>query len=371
MAVMVSRLLRGRVRLAPAAPGFCAAMLCLASLRADVVHLTNGKTLEGTVTPGAAPGTIEVATGEGTRIILKDAEVLRVEKRASPAEEVETRLKAVAPGEIEPLVELMGQARERGLPTKARLIARSILEIDPHHEAARKELGYVVYQNRWMLEAELKKRKGLVRHRGEWMTEADRARREGEERRKEIEDLLDCLEAGNAHVQEYAVRQLLALREPAARQAFASHLRDRRDAVRWVAIRGLMGFPVAGEGDEEARRIAGELHQALLAEPNEKALEVVFRTLRRFFPRESFRLALESAARSPGAAERQRAARALQQLLVKAWVPELCRALAGPDGQAGEEIRGVLREAFGVDLGQHPDAWLRYWDENQGRFRDE
>jgi hypothetical protein len=352
-----------------AALAACLALAPAAS-RADVVHLQNGKTLEGTVTRGEG-GTIEVATGEGSRVVLKESEVLRVETRTSPGDELDARLKGVPPGALEPLLELMAFAREKGLPRRARTVARKILEIDPHHEAARRELGYVVYQNRWLLETELKKRKDLVRYRDEWMTAAEKARREAEERRRELEELLDCVAADNAHVQEYAVRKLVGLREPVARQIFAAHLRDPRDAVRWVAVRGLMGFPVAGTGDEEARRIAGELHRALLEEPNEKALEVVHLTLRRFFPRESFRLALETAAGPAREQERKRAAGALQQLLVKAWVPELCRAVASPDGQPRDAIRGVLRSSLGVDCGADAAAWLRFWEENKGRFRDE
>ena len=50
----------------------------------------------------------------------------------------------------------------------------------------------------------------------------------------------------------------------AVRGVFAARIRDPRIAVRMVAIAGLANFP-ARNGDEEAGRIAAELHRAALA----------------------------------------------------------------------------------------------------------
>ncbi|MBI4602598.1 MAG: hypothetical protein HY721_11625 [Planctomycetes bacterium] len=337
----------------------------------DIVHLKNGKKLEGDVGPGPRGGTIEVRTGEGSTVVLPESEVERIEKKQSPAEELEARLKALPAGELEPLAELLVWARDKGLRSKVKALAAKLLEIDPNHDLARKELGYVVYENRWILESELKKRKGLVRYRDEWMEQAEKDRRLREEAKRELEDLLSLAGSENSHLQEFAVRKLLAARDPVAREVFARHVRDQRDAVRWVAVSALRGFPAPAAGDDASRKISADLHALALEERDEKALEVVYRTLEKFYRRESFRLALETASSSPEERERKRAAAVVARLLLKAWVPEVCRAVRSADGKERLEVRSVLRDSLGVDLGHDAAAWLRYWRENEGRFRDE
>jgi hypothetical protein len=353
--------------------GFSFLLVLLSSpAAADIVHLKTGRKIEGTTAPGPKEGTVEVRTGDGSVVVIPEAEIARIEKKQSPGDELDERLRRAPPGELEPLEDLLVLAREKRLPQRAKVIARKILDIDPNHEIARRELGFVVYENQWILEAELKKKKGLVRFRDEWMTQAEKDRRLIEEARQEVEGHFDLLESDNPHIQEFSLRKILARREPALREVFCRRLRDERETVRMVAVRALAGFPARGAGDEEAKRIAADLHRLALEEPSENVLKVAHLTLRKFHPAESFRLALETATASPRAEHRQRAGLVLYETLKKAYVPDLCRAVAGGNGAAPRtEVREVLKRALKVDHGYDAAAWLAYWSENQARFTDD
>lgn len=341
---------------------------------ADVIHLKNGKQLEGSVSPGARKGTVEVRSGEGAVIVLEEAAIERIEKRAAPTDEFTARLEALPRGEIEPLEDLLVWARDKALPTRVKAAAKKILEIDPNNALARRELGYVVYENRWVLESTLRERKGLVLFKGEWMAEAERGRRLDEEMRKEIEDLLHLVATSNPHIQEYSFRKLLARKERVAREVFSGHILDERPAVRLVAIRCIANFPVRASGDDTASEAARKLHRAALEEKNEKALFVIFYAAKRFYPEESLRLAIETAQASTDSADRRRSGQLLEALIQHrtSRVPRLCRAVASEDGRVQhDEIRDVLRRFLGVDLGRDSKAWLRFWEANRSRFRDE
>ncbi len=293
---------------------FMAALLRANPLRADVVYLKKGDTIEGFVTDGTKKGTVEVRTGEGGSVVLSLDDIIRIERKQAPADELDARLKQVLDGDLDALEDLILWARDHQLRSRARAVAKKALEIDSNSELARKELGYVLFENRWILESELKKRKGLVRFQGEWMTDEERARRAAADVIKEMDELLSLISNENSHIQEYALGKLLNQKDPAAREVFAGHLKDEREAVRWVAVRGLANFPTLGGGDVAAKSIAGELHRLTLTEKNEKSLPVFYYTLGKFFPLESRRLAEATAKSSAEASERKRALEILERL---------------------------------------------------------
>lgn len=335
----------------------------------DVVHLEGGKVLEGTVTPGAAPGTLEVRTGDGVVVVLQESQVLRVDKQESPLETFQGRLAALPPGELEPLEDLLVWAIDKRLRAGTREVARRILRIDPNHAQARRELGEVVFQNRWVREADLRKQRGLVRHGGEWMTEAERDRRLEAEALREVEELFGLVGSGNAHLQEFAFRKLLAHAKPGARGAFASRLGDPEDAVRLVAVRCLAELRGDGPGDADGARIAADLHRALLSETNEKGLPIYAHAVARFYPRESLRWALRTLGEeAPGRTPEANAALALRSIL--RLHPELFEeaaaalpAPAAPAGGPGQGVRRALASLLGADLGPDPRAWVAAWRE--------
>ena len=219
-----------------------------------MVHLQSGRTIEGTTQPGKKPGTIEVRTGAGVVVTLAQSEIDRIEKKQSPAEEVDSRLAAVKGGDLDLLHDLLAFARDKRLGKQTKAVAARILAIDPHDEVARRELGYVVHENQWVLESELRKRGDFVLHEGEWMTLPEKVRREAEASRKELQELFDLVESSNPYVQEFAIRKILARHDSAGLEVFAAHLHDRGKVPRMVAIRGLGLLPVEGAA---ARRPGG------------------------------------------------------------------------------------------------------------------
>jgi hypothetical protein len=352
-----------------------------APLPADVVHLKNGSRLEGDVMPGPRAGTLEVRTGEGAVIVVEETQIESVEKKPSAREDLERRLAAVPEGQLEPLVEILVWARDKRLLAGVRQAARKILEIDPNHELAREELGYVVFENRWVEKSELRKREGLIRHRGEWVTPSEKERRLRAERVAELEKDLEGVASDNAYVRDLSVRKVKAVLKDgdrALRDVAAKFLRHTHEEVRLLAVAVVARFPAAREeladGGEAAKRLARELHDLYLAEKATRVLSVARLALARFLPRESFRLGLETAVGAATAAARERGAEAVYYSLRKDFVPELCRSVVGPDGAPREEVRGVLRRVFqslNADLGHDPERWLAFWRENESRFHDD
>ncbi len=170
-------------------------VLCRARVRADVVHLKVGRLIEGEVQPAGTDGVVEVRMGGGAVVRLKASDILRIDHKPSPSQVFDARFTNIPDGEIEPLVELLVMAREKLLRKRSRKAAEHILKVDSNHELARWTLGYVVFRNRWVLGAELRKRDDLVRVDGEWMTREDEKRRQREGARGEVEALLALVES--------------------------------------------------------------------------------------------------------------------------------------------------------------------------------
>ena len=290
------------------------AALLLGPVQADVVHLKNGEVIEGVVMEDSKTGRVEIRSGEGGSVVLPRGEISRIEKKKAPTDEFDARWEQVAKDDLDSLEDLIVWARNHQLQTRARTAARKALEIDSNNDLARKILGFVLFENRWILESELKKKKGLVRFEGEWMTEAAKVRRDGASVTREMEDLFNLVTNENPHIQEYALGKLLAERNPVARELFARYLKDEREAIRWVAVRGLANFPVAGAGDSAARATAQEIHRLSLSEKHEKSLGIYYYTLVRFYPLESRRLAELTAKTSTDLVEKRRCAEILARI---------------------------------------------------------
>ena len=172
--------------------GLVSALLALAmTASADIVHLKNGKKIEGEVISNSG-GKVVVKTKFGTTE-LKEADIERIEERANPKEEYKKRLEAVADGDVDALMELYAWAKGEELKRESTEVLRKVIKADPDHENARRLLGYVQYDGKWMTkkaaekaeakaEAERMKAQGLVQYKGEWMTPEEKEVKEHEAR---------------------------------------------------------------------------------------------------------------------------------------------------------------------------------------------
>ena len=79
---------------------------------------------------------------------------------------------ALKPGDAQASYELGLWARAAGIEVEALILFKQAITIDPDHEFARRALGYIRYQGRWMTDSEVKKAMGLIEFENQWVTPA-------------------------------------------------------------------------------------------------------------------------------------------------------------------------------------------------------
>jgi hypothetical protein len=229
-----------------------AVFLLSAGAYADVVHLTDGSTIEGKVTE--EDGKIKIEQKQGYILIAKHL-VERIEKGPTKDELLKEKLAKIDRKDSQALREVAKWCKEVGLADEAREIekeamrtalnqkwetvshtdAKAVLEfatwckiegydsdtvehflyvvisIDPDHAGAREMLGYRRFRGEWLPQAEIERIKnleyeekmrlsGMVKYNGEWLKpeaaaflaereRIDREKRELEEERERLRDL--------------------------------------------------------------------------------------------------------------------------------------------------------------------------------------
>jgi len=311
--------------------------------------------------------------------VVSQDDIQRIERKVSRSEDFEKRLASLKPGGLGPLLELLVEARDQRLVRGVEAVARRILEIDPNNEPAREALGYVVFENSWVLRSALRRRKGLTRFRGAWVTKAEKSRLLAAATRKDLAADLKAFRSENTYIRKVAarkIRRLLVAKDPAAWAVLAQQVSHSDEDFRTLALVVLSqaSFEAGNASltEAEARAVAADLHQLFLVEKSPRLLELAGAAAAKFYPRESFRLALDTVVGSPQERERRRAAEELYHSLQVAFVPRLLRALVGTDGTPREEVHAVVVRALqdGGDFGYDVSAWLRFWEENKTRYRD-
>jgi recombinational DNA repair protein RecT len=138
-----------------------------------------------------------VETTYGTVTIPRD-QILAIDKtKRSVVEEFKTKEAATDMKDADAVWKLSAWARENGMPRHAKQLLQKVIELNPDHEFARRELGFSLYQGQWLTHDEMMAAKGFVKHRGKWLTASERelalraemeaAARKDEERRKKEE----------------------------------------------------------------------------------------------------------------------------------------------------------------------------------------
>ncbi len=108
---------------------------------ADVVVLTDGKTLEGQVSE--TDQGVQVLFPNGGSAFIPKERVARVEKKPSKVDLYLERRKALAPGDLAGMLELAEWARTQGLDRPAGRLAREVLSKEPGNARAHALLGEV------------------------------------------------------------------------------------------------------------------------------------------------------------------------------------------------------------------------------------
>ena len=149
----------------------CLFLFAVSSIRADVVHLKSGGSVEGRVIERTA-SSVEIDIGAGS-ITLSMESVVRIEEGRSPLDDYDERAARLDDNDLDGWLELARWASSEGLGTQSRRAYEKGLSISPDHPEANAALGRVEHDGRWMSEEEAYKARGYVKFGGEWMTPAE------------------------------------------------------------------------------------------------------------------------------------------------------------------------------------------------------
>ena len=356
-------------------------------LYADIVYLRDGKKIEGKVTLNEVENTYRIETTRGA-VIKPARDVKRIEKAPLPQDVFIKRFSAVDRMSLDDLAGLVTWAREKQLIPQKQKVCRLILKIDPNHEMARRELGYTVFENEWILEKELRKKQlnlGLVKYKGEWVSKEEQDRLIFKGDTEQLASLFKSVQSDNHIVVDYAVRKIMAYTGSRPYELFTPYLGSPHESVRLVAVSALSKFPATipkGETEPPGKALeaAHKLYSMVLSEPSPKVIKVTNICLRRFYPDETFRQALETLLQPGDEGSIERAAEIANQLLLKRRVPAVfdllvTRRPATEKGGLAEvkenaKILELLSESLGVNHGYDSESWKKWWQENKDRFRD-
>lgn len=172
------------------------ALLALAFLvgtaQADIVNLTTGGRIEGLVEDEGS--SYKITTTAGVTHIAKE-KVVSIEKKDCVLNVYATEAAKVAADDADGHWRLAQLCRDGNWTAKARDEAKKVIAIAPDHAEARKFLGYVLYDEKWMTERERHVAMGHVEYKGKWYTEEVARRRQARDERllflKHAEDALN------------------------------------------------------------------------------------------------------------------------------------------------------------------------------------
>ncbi|MBI1849346.1 MAG: tetratricopeptide repeat protein [Planctomycetes bacterium] len=155
-----------------------------ATAMADVFHLKDGRTIEGSlVRQTDTQYIVKTIGGEQT---LDKANVTSVDHKKTPKDEFDEKFKAVKATDADGFYQLGLWCEQNKLKAEAAKSFKKALEIEPQHEGAHKALGHVQYNGAWMSpadrdalvkknEADEQKAAGKVLFKGQWVTPEEKA----------------------------------------------------------------------------------------------------------------------------------------------------------------------------------------------------
>ena len=150
-------------------------------LLADVVHLRDGSTLEGSVRIEGETLVVRHRLGEAR--VLR-SQVLRVEDTPDAWDQLESERGVLTQGTAEERYRYGVLAREMGREELARGAFLAVLRLDLEHPGARAALGFVKHEGRWITLEDKQRLEGKVLYQGSWLTLDEKAAREQDARRE-------------------------------------------------------------------------------------------------------------------------------------------------------------------------------------------
>lgn len=185
----------------------CWFALAVSTAQGDIIHLKDGKKIEGKITVQASDVvTIETKFGP---MDVKRALIDKIETQRLPEEEVKARIEE-AGSDPAKLWEVAVYARDKKMTKRFKEIAEKVISFDAKHKFANEALGRVEYEGRWYTPEELEQyktkfaadmqaqgkelidgvwvdhdtamqRKGFEKYGNEWLTPGEVYKRKSEE----------------------------------------------------------------------------------------------------------------------------------------------------------------------------------------------
>ena len=149
---------------------------------ADVIHLKDGRKIEGVIVSKDSK-TVTIKTRFG-QVEFDMSEVEKIEEKKTEEQLYEEMVKNTNAKDAAQMMKLVQWCYDNQLSSKAKKHLKEIISLDSNHAEARKLLGYVRYEGRWVTakekkkyekEADRKKKEdaGLVEYNGEWIPKED------------------------------------------------------------------------------------------------------------------------------------------------------------------------------------------------------
>ncbi|MDQ7778145.1 MAG: hypothetical protein RDV41_00345 [Planctomycetota bacterium] len=142
-------------------------LVVASAIQADIIHLESGGKVEGVLVDKGTH--YEVQTTTGTCTLQKD-QVLLVEVKESVIEKYNKAAVEVKADDAEGHFALAMLCKEGKWNGKMRDELQKVIAINPDHEQARKELGYEMYEGKWLPRDEVMKARGYQLFEGKWVS---------------------------------------------------------------------------------------------------------------------------------------------------------------------------------------------------------
>jgi hypothetical protein len=206
---------------------------------ADTVVLKDGGKVVGKVTVTRTEVVVNIRPGM-TVSFPKD-QVKQIVFEKTPREEFEERFKKLAADETAGFYSLGLWAKEEGLKEEAKQCFEKVVELEPDHTGARKELGHVRHEGKWLPYEEAMKVRGLVKHRGRWVTPEAKEKLEKAEQaakiKKEVHRLISLISGTDRARAERVLEKYLKVKDPLAVPALEKGAKHHKAYMRFLTVK--------------------------------------------------------------------------------------------------------------------------------------
>ncbi len=249
-------------------------LLAAGAVFADTVVLKEGGEVVGKVTVTAKEVVVDIRPGM-TVAFPKD-QVKEIIFENTPREEFEARFKKIQVRDAAGFYSLGLWAKDQGLKDEAKRSFEMVIECEPDHTGARKELGHIRHEGNWLPYEKAMKAKGLVRHRGRWVTPGEKEKLENEAHaralRKEIRHLVNLISGSDRRAAERAIEKYSKLKDPAAVPALAKGATHRKSFIRYLTVKVY--------GNYKPELVTGPLVDRAVSDPDERVRAQAAKVLR-------------------------------------------------------------------------------------------